>query len=137
MSYALLVAALPAETVTALAAAPHGIGAGDVYVADQERAALATEEAWWRLLDDEPVSVGGRVLLARRFELRLSAGAGTRAIVEAWKAELRSYFHGHHRPASVSSVVYALVESVDVTDGEGAPGPGVQLVAVISFLMEA
>lgn len=135
MSYATLVAALPADLADALGAYAQGITASEVVVQDA-RPTLPDETAlaWWRPVSTSTVQSFGQQLSRHNFELRLMRAGGTRANLQTWLAQVQSAYDGAHRP-DVSGLIAAEVSELTAEDDEEV-GPDVELACEIAFLID-
>ena len=135
MDYAALIAALPAETITAVSGTPQGLTlAAQVEVAEDASAGTGTERALWRLppaYEQLQPMIGG-VGCKYTFELYLSKSGGTNAELQVWADQVRSHFDGRKRPSTITDLMAASVGEMILRDGEH--GGDLQCILEVSFI---
>lgn len=131
MDLVALDAALPAETIAAVANDPNGLtnASTQVYVSQEKRRAgdaVTTAEAWWRYVGPEPAPPRmSRARVAEVYEVEVTKASATEAELKAWYRQLRAYFDGFRRPSGVERCDGATVgEAAYYADG---PDRGVML----------
>lgn len=127
-----LEAALPAETVTAVA----GLTLASQVVVQRQPPRLDGLSAWWLAqlaTPEEPPGLGAvRVATVYRLTFQVGAdGTGDRAAIQRAVEEARDHFHGFKRPAAIAGHLSTevLEASVDVHQQE-APALAGALVVV-------
>lgn len=121
MDYPALIAALPAETITAVSGTPQGLTASSqVEVAEKHSSSSLTERALWELPPEYLPSgavIGGSVV-SYVFLLHMSKSGGSNTELETWADQIRAHFSGKKRPSTITDLLAAFVGDIVLRTSE-------------------